>query len=270
MTKPTQYGEGLEIHIREDIDEGTGIFRIDDIIRGYWSRGELRPNFSTEQHAVGFGRRVLDVSIHHGISASEVLLKGIWRDDWLEAEKLGQSAFDTVAALIKSMIGDARPPTVAALLPPLQHMAISNQALRDQKPQIEVAMAEAQTNAETLINAAALLREMTTFSVKKGDHLAGRGNPGDPVKVAFVFTMAQGWLCLTGALPSTHTTMVDNPFMQFAAAGWADAGGRFGKAGKGDTLESVNSFGQSAIASAIQKLADDPETSRDDYRPQWA
>lgn len=270
MTKPTKYGEGLEIHIRDDIDQGTGAFRIDGIIREYWSRGEIRPHFLTEQHAVGFGRRTLDISIHQGIGASEELLKGVWRDEWVEAEKLAQSALTALSALLKSMIGDARPPTSTSLLPPLRHMAISSRAEREQKPQLESAMKEAQTNAETLINAAALLREMTAFSIKKGDHLAGRGNPGDPVKAAFVFAMAQGWLTLTGAIPGTNTTMIDNPFMRFAAAGWADAGGRFGKPGKGETLESINSFGQSAIASAIKKLADDPATSREDYRPSWA
>jgi hypothetical protein len=53
----------------------------------------------------------------------------------------------------------------------------------------------------------------------------GRQNPGKPDHVAFLRTLAEAWVYLTGSRPGSNPDHSKNPFLQFSALAWADVFG---------------------------------------------
>jgi len=53
----------------------------------------------------------------------------------------------------------------------------------------------------------------------------GRQNPGKPDHAAFLRTLAEAWVYLTGRKPGSNPNHSKNPFLRFSALAWADVFG---------------------------------------------
>jgi hypothetical protein len=89
-----------------------------------------------------------------------------------------------------------------------------------QRPQ---SRADAERELEALRKAREILQELAEHAQQRRDRLAlGRKNEGDLGKRAFVYSLAEGWIFLTGRRPGRNSTR--NPFLRFVKAAWTDAG----------------------------------------------
>jgi hypothetical protein len=91
-----------------------------------------------------------------------------------------------------------------------------------QRPQ---SRADAEREVEALRKAHGILQELAEHAHQRRDRLArAHTNEGDPGKRAFVFSLAQGWIFLTGRKPGRSFDSKRNPFLRFVKAAWTDAG----------------------------------------------
>ena len=74
-------------------------------------------------------------------------------------------------------------------------------------------------DAETLIAAAALLRQLSDDAERRRKGFRKRQNPGEPEKLAFVLQLGRGWTFLVGRTPAKEST---GPFAEFVGAAWHD------------------------------------------------
>jgi hypothetical protein len=91
-----------------------------------------------------------------------------------------------------------------------------------QRPQ---SRADTQREVEALHKTLGVLQELAEHAQQRRDRLArARKNEGDLGKRAFVFSLAEGWIFLTGRKPGRNFDSSRNPFLRFVEAAWTDAG----------------------------------------------
>lgn len=247
------------VEIREDIDGRFGLFSIDEIVAERWRRGELTEHWINQTHAVGFARRTLDVATASALGAIERLNRHETLLDYDEMERVSQEALDALTHFAKHCGGGAFREFPEASLKPAFSKLVSTTAPGGDHE------AEVNSRVQIILSAIDTLREFTAFAVSQRDRIVAMGvqNPGDPIKAAFVMTMAEGWVALTGKVPGKGTRVSQNPFLRFAATGWRDVGGDFDP-------DLHDTFAQSALASAVGELQTRLEGRGKDYKPDWA
>ncbi len=247
-----------QLRTRDDIDGEFGLFSIDEIIATRWERGALTAHWVSSMHAVGFARRTLDVATASALGAAERLTRHDTLLDYDQIEHVSQEALDALTTFAKHCGGAAYQNMPAASLQPAFSKLVSTMVPGgDHKTEIHA-------RVQTILSAIETLREFTGFAVSQRDQIVAMGvqNPGDPIKAAFVMTMAEGWVALTGKIPGKGSRVSQNPFLRFAASGWRDIGGDFDP----DLHET---FAQSALASTIRELHARIESGSKDFKPVW-
>lgn len=83
--------------------------------------------------------------------------------------------------------------------------------------------AKAEADLIAIRNARELLESLASDAKRRRDEWAAeRKNTGDLSRQAFVQTLAEAWLFLTGALPGRSNDPTKNPFLAFVGEAWAD------------------------------------------------
>ncbi|MBN9347696.1 MAG: hypothetical protein J0I48_16115 [Devosia sp.] len=170
--------------------------------------------------AIAFGRRSIEVAIHRAMTAAEQREFKAIAAEW---ESLSAFAGDAAKAT-KKLLTELRydklvgSPSITPILGFLEN--------RDPIGRIDYdeTRASAQIKADALVMALAVLSDIAHQSEQMGARVRSKSdNPGEPEKNAFVQSMAEAWVFLTGRLPGTGSAR--NPFMDFALGAWQDAGG---------------------------------------------
>ena len=87
--------------------------------------------------------------------------------------------------------------------------------------------ADAERELEALRKTREILQELAEHAQQRRDQLAlARKNEGDLGKRVFVYSLAEGWIFLTGRKPGRNFVSTRNPFLRFVKAAWTDAGFR--------------------------------------------
>jgi hypothetical protein len=72
----------------------------------------------------------------------------------------------------------------------------------------------------------------------------GRQNPGKPDHAAFLRTLAEAWVYLTGRKPGSNLDPLSNPFLRFSAIAWSDV------------FNTEEEHGQPEFTGALRQLPD--------------
>jgi hypothetical protein len=204
----------------DDVHDTASPFAIDDEIR----KAQLQSRWQLPD-AIAFGRRALAVSIeearkHEGFRPGELLVS------WKRTALLAERSHRTLSQLI-SHIGPRGVPSADFLSPSIRvprSWAPSGRIKVGivQRPQ---SRADAERELEALRKAREILQELAEHARQRRDRLAlNRKNEGDLGKRAFVFSLAEGWIFLTGRKPGRNFDPTRNPFLRFVKAAWTDAG----------------------------------------------
>ncbi|TQN61024.1 hypothetical protein FLX27_15265 [Agrobacterium tumefaciens] len=214
--------------IPDNIDNLNHPFNVDLILKRLEQpRGRIRLhkrwNGASEQEMIGCLRRCVEAAIHIGFAADEQLKYGEYASDWKTAASMAARASGALSELIKHLTGlgskDLSENGKAYLRPSLFsfHNATATGESITEKNRL------AESDAAALVTANEFLLQYADFAKGKSDHLTtGRQHPGKPGKAAFVTTLAESWIWLTGRIPGKG--LENNPFLEFVDAAWKDAG----------------------------------------------
>lgn len=210
----------------------------------------------SQKHAVEVCRRTLDVAIHNAQDAEEEARASEYAAEWEELEKAyNKAAISLRHALKVASLGNNPPyPQAgpAVLLPHLKQFHAREGIIAE----IADRSAAAADDATTLFAADALLHKLAVHSRRAASRIrSGRSNPGDPIKLAFVSILAEGWMYLTGRKPGMQPER--NPFLDFTSYAWDDACGPSDK----NFHRQVR-----AVVASLPKTVD-PSSMQ--YRPPW-
>jgi hypothetical protein len=85
---------------------------------------------------------------------------------------------------------------------------------------------QAEEDASILWDARDIARRLKEAAQRKDARIRkGRQNPGKPNHAAFVRTLAEAWVYLTGCKPGSTPDHSKNPFLRFSAIAWFDVFG---------------------------------------------
>lgn len=169
-------------------------------------------------NAIYFGRRSLEVAILSANDASEAEHTGEIIKEWEVLGNQARRASIELHALLKLMAAKGAYPAKGAdsLFPLLSRFYTRTSGAR-------TAVECGKVTAQILAAADTFVREYETFAEDVvGELKAGRSYAGRPAKAAFVYTMAESWIHLTGRIPGSQGER--NPFLQFAEDAWRDTG----------------------------------------------
>jgi hypothetical protein len=203
-----------------DIHDTASRFAIDDQIRkaplqSRWQLGD----------AVAFGRRTLEVAIEEA-SRNESYQPGKILARWKRTAMLAERAHRTLKQFITHVektgvsSSDALGPSIRVpkSWTPSGRISIGIVQRFQSREDTE-------RGIEALRKAREILQELAVHAQQRRDRLArARKNEGDPGKRAFVHSLAEGWIFLTGRKPGRNFVSTHNPFLRFVKAAWTDAG----------------------------------------------
>ncbi|KQM34606.1 hypothetical protein ASF03_21395 [Rhizobium sp. Leaf68] len=215
--------------VPENIYDYSQPFEVDQILqrlRQPRSRIKLHKRWEAKNdpEIIDYLRRCLEVAIHLGFEADEPLKYGAFAADWKIRASMADRATGSLEEFIKYITGlgssrlslDGETYLKNRLF--TLHNATSNATLPESNTR-------AQADAAALMRAHELLVQYADYARSKGDNLTkGRQHPGKPGKAAFVLSLAESWIWLTGRIPGKGTQEDKNPFIDFLAAAWKDAG----------------------------------------------
>lgn len=204
---------------------------------------------------IAFIRTSIEVAIHLAFDADEPRSYGEYAADWKTSASMAAKASGSLEAFLKHITGLSSrrlsESGEAHLRNPLfsLHNATSNASVPDKRT-------AAQADAAALMRVNELLSQFAEYAAAKGDSLTkGRQHPGKPGKAAFVLSLAESWIWLTGRIPGKGAE--DNPFLDFVAAAWKDAG------------EDNEDFIHAMRHSVQQLSARFSKESLEKFRPNW-
>lgn len=219
----------------------------------------LHPRWNARADAHNFARRALFVATMEAIDASELDLHGEWIGTWEEGYGLALKASVAMPGLVNFLARDRRGKDklakhgAAALEAPLRQMCAH--LYPSLSPPDRVIWAADQ--ARSLVATRYLLEQLEGHMLAMRDMLAAsRENAGKPEKAAFVLTMAEAWVFLTGKLPGSNPNPSRTPFLRFVETAWGDVG------------PEQDSF-VSATRVAINHLKKQTDILAEHYRPRW-
>jgi hypothetical protein len=202
------------------------MFRISALQELFRQTGRVRvhPRICYYKEAVSICRRTLEVAIVSAQDAEEEARAGVHAAAW---EELGK-AFDKAARSLRHAllvvprgIGPPYPEAGPAILLPCLKQFHAHEGKIAKIADRSTAAAD---DAEILFAADALLPKLAAHCKRAASRIrSGRSNPGNPIKLAFVSILAEGWMYLTGRKPVTQPER--NPFLNFTYSAWEDAGG---------------------------------------------
>lgn len=228
--------------------------RIDQHILELRQHGRLHKrwnNFSWDFNLKYIGRRTLEIALNNAGFAAEDVKKTGHIAEWECLTRDAERASEAFNLLLKSFSGNKLSLGARALQQPLRQMAVQTTRL-DAEARIEWAREQ----ADKLLEMQALLKDLSGFTAGMRSGLAiDHKNPGRPIKAAFVQTLAEGWIYLTGKLPGGGSESEKNPFLRFVESAWEDAGG-----------EKEESFVQS-LRTTLPLLKENQLILADGYKP---
>lgn len=215
---------------------------------------------AARRHPVGaagrstdFARRALHVAWMRGtMAANEERELADAIPDYEHVASLATNASKGLDALLQNLsrrkIGKLG---ATALVPPLRQMEVHSPAsATESRHQI------ASEQAQTLLDAAAVVQRFAAYAAARRDQLAGgRKNSGRSDKAAFLHVLAEAWVFLTGKLPGQGIDR--NPFLRLVEASWSDCSG-----GEEEPFASQ-------LRSVLGQMRTDPVYRQQDYRPSW-
>jgi hypothetical protein len=195
-------------------------FTIDDEIR----KTRLQSRWQLAD-AIAFGRRTLEVAIeearkHEEFRPGEVLVR--WKRTAMLAERAHQ--------MLNQLINHVGPSGVSpsdTLAPSIRvpKTWVASERISVGIVQRPKARADTKREIEALLEACRVLQELAEHAHQRRDRLAQAAkNEGDPGKRVFVYSLAEGWIFLTGKKPGRNFDPTRNPFLRFVKAAWTDAG----------------------------------------------
>jgi hypothetical protein len=195
-------------------------FAIDDEIRN----APLQARWQLAD-AVAFGRRTLEVAIEEA-RKHESYRPGETLDSWKRTALLAERSHRTLSQFIRH-VGPRGFPASDALGPSIRvpkSWAPSGRISVGLVPRFQ-STKDTEREAEALRKARDILQELAAHAQQRHSRLArARKNEGDPGKRAFVHSLAEGWIFLTGRKPGRNFVSTHNPFLRFVKAAWTDAG----------------------------------------------
>ena len=192
------------------MDDPAVPFAIDDEIR----KARLQSRWQLVD-AIAFGRRTLQVAIEEA-NRRENYKPGEVLASWKRTATLAERAHQTLNQLINH-IGSSGVSPSDVLGPSIRvprSWAASGRISVGivQRPQ---SRADTKREVELLLNARRVLQELAEHAQKRRDRLArAHKNEGDPGKRAFAFSLAEGWIFLTGKKPGRNFDLTRNPFLR--------------------------------------------------------
>jgi hypothetical protein len=206
-------------------------FFIDEAVRDLFKEREGAVLHRRWQHdprgAMAFGRRTLEIAAHEAASAAAVDT-GSDIKAWAQAAQLAFAAQNAIDSFIEHALGAFDEPISADENPVLvrkrlaQPLAVVRRIAatrKGQKVSIPQTSEHGRMDAWILGEASALLQWVADeYREKRGAIASRHQNEGNPQKLIFVRRMMEGWIFLTGSIPSSG----NRHFAEFVRAGWAD------------------------------------------------
>jgi hypothetical protein len=175
--------------------------------------------------AIAFGRRTLAVAIEEA-SSHESYRPGKTLASWKRTALLAERSHRILSQLINH-IGPRGVPVSDALGPSIQVPKSWTPSGRISVGIVQRFRSREDIEREigALRKARDILQELAAHAQHRRDRLARASkNEGDLGKRAFVYSLAEGWIFLTGKKPGRNFYATRNPFLRFVKAAWTDAG----------------------------------------------
>ena len=199
-----------------------GPFEIDDIAVGLLRNGNLAPwaqSQATETALLALGRRTLHVALMRAFDAHNAGVSDSSMADWERTAKLADKASSSLDLLVANLSGlsvrNLGSIDAVSLEKPLKIVTIPHEAGED----VEVLAADL---AKHLVHAQKGLAMIARRIEANRRRMTGsRKNEGGRAKSAFVQTLSEAWVFMTGTIPASTTPA----FIDFVQKAWGDAGG---------------------------------------------
>lgn len=188
------------------------------------------PGLATWDHGAKkqVGRRAIEVALMRCEDAAEELRLPIHREDWKRVEAAAAAAHRALTALGTALSGEAGHATPQGLFAPFRQMAVhvtkpADSSTRARQDWANIRPLWATQKAMQFCEAEQMVAEIQRYLSTRAQETKHDKKPGELAKNAFVFTMAELWVLISGKRPGSGP--VRNPFLRLVAAAWEDAGG---------------------------------------------
>lgn len=174
------------------------------------------------------GRRTIEVALMRCEDAASELQLSVHREDWKRVAAASATAHRAIAALGTALSGETGSATPRGLLPPFKQMAahVTQQKENSVDGKRQWALTRplwAVQKAAQFCEAEKLVAEIHHYLAARAHEIKHDKNLGEVAKVAFVFTMAELWMFMSGKRPGSGPNR--NPFLRLVADAWEDVGG---------------------------------------------
>jgi hypothetical protein len=170
---------------------------------------------------VRIGRYALDAAINEAVSQKELHPRASeWKPQWSRIANASQEAVAALDELFSAI--DPSGKDAEHFAPFIRQSRIGE--VGSSKAEYRDAAESALRDARLLVEAKQIIGKLRADTLTRGDALAAiyPSSSQDHQKRAFVRILAEGWIFLTGKMPSKNPDSSKNPFLLVVEAAWLD------------------------------------------------
>jgi hypothetical protein len=172
-------------------------------------------------HVVPIGRYALDAAINEAVSQKELHPRQSELEPWSRIAKASQDVAKALERLFRAIDSDGKE---AEHFAPFIRQSRGNGGFRASNAGYRAAAESALRDARILVKAKQIVGKLHADTLTRGDALVAQysHSPQDHQKRGFVRILAEGWIFLTGEMPSKNLVSSRNPFLLVVEAAWLD------------------------------------------------
>jgi hypothetical protein len=172
-------------------------------------------------HVVPIGRYALDAAINEAVSQKELHPRQSELEPWLQITEASQGVAKALERLFRAIDPDGKD---AEHFAPFIRQSRGNGGFRASNAGYRAAAKSALRDARVLVEAKQIIGKLHADTLTRRDALLElyRHSPQDHQKRGFVRILAEGWIFLTGEMPSKQRDPSKNPFLLVVEAAWLD------------------------------------------------
>jgi hypothetical protein len=180
----------------------------------------IRPHL-VDHRVVWIGRHALAVAITEAVSQKELHPRlSEWEREWSRIVDASQDAVAALAGLFRAIDPDGKD---AEHFAPFIRQSRAG-GVEASKAEYRDAAESALRDARSLVAAKQIIGKLHADTLTRRDALLALypNSSQDHQKRAFVRTLAECWVFLTGEMPGKHPDPLKNPFLRVVEAAWSD------------------------------------------------